>query len=78
MTIAPNELKPGTAKSDERVVRIKKFLAGEIRAGSVLDVEYFGKTRGTFLEEALMSLLRLLAHADPNASEFWSFTQIGR
>jgi membrane carboxypeptidase/penicillin-binding protein len=69
MTIAPNELKPGTAKSDERLVRIKKFLAGEIRACSVLDVEYLGKTRGTFLEEALMSMLRLVTHADPNARE---------
>jgi membrane carboxypeptidase/penicillin-binding protein len=70
ITISPNDLKPGTPRSTERVERIKKYLSGEVRPGSVLDVEYIGKMRGTFLEETLMSLLRVLTHADPTAKDF--------
>lgn len=66
MTISPNTLKPGTPKSIDRVERIKKFLAGELSPGSVLDSEYTGKGSGTFLEEALVSFLRLVTHADPS------------
>lgn len=67
MTIFPNTLKPGTAASAERVERIKRYLSNEVEPGSVLDVEYVGKTSGTFLEEALMSFLRLVTDADPGS-----------
>lgn len=68
MTISPNELKPGTPGNAERVERIKNFLSGKVRPGSVLDVEYTGEKRGSFLEEAFMSFLRMVTHADPTAS----------
>jgi membrane carboxypeptidase/penicillin-binding protein len=66
MTISPETLKPGTANSATRVARIKRYLAGERVPASVLDFEYVGKPRGTVAEEALMSFLRLVTHADPS------------
>jgi membrane carboxypeptidase/penicillin-binding protein len=66
MTISPETLKPGTANSATRVARIKRYLAGELVPASVLDFEYVGKPRGTVAEEALMSFLRLVTHADPS------------
>ncbi len=66
MTISPNTLKPGTARSEARVARIKKFLAGEIAPASVLDFEYVGRQRGSVPEEILMAFLRLITHADPS------------
>jgi membrane peptidoglycan carboxypeptidase len=68
MTISPDTLKPGTRGSVERVARIKRFLSGEVKPASVLDFEYVGKQGGTVAEEMLMSFLRLITHADPNAS----------
>jgi membrane peptidoglycan carboxypeptidase len=65
MTISPNTLKPGTAQSKLRVDRIKRYLSGEVKPASVLDVEYTGKTSGSFLDEAFMSLLRVLTDANP-------------
>jgi len=65
MTISPETLKPGTANSTARVARIKRYLAGEVVPASVLDVEYVGKLRGTPAEEALMTFLRSVTHADP-------------
>lgn len=65
MTISPNTLKPGTARSEARVFRIKKFLAGEITPASVLDFDYVGRQRGSMQEEILMAILRLITHADP-------------
>jgi monofunctional glycosyltransferase len=70
MTISPNTLKPGTEGSATRVALIKKYLAGETVPASVLDIEYVGKRRGTLLEEALMSFLRLVTHADPAVGGF--------
>ena len=67
MTISPNTLKPGTAASALRVKRIRQYLSGEIAPASVLDVEYSGKISGTFLEEALMALLRVITDASPSA-----------
>jgi hypothetical protein len=66
MTISPETLKPGTANSATRVARIKRYLAGEVVPASVLDFEHVGKPRGTLAEEALMSFLRLVTHADPS------------
>lgn len=60
MTIAPNALKPGTQASDERVARIKRYLAGEIRPASVMDFNYTGRQSGSFGQEAYMSVLRWL------------------
>jgi membrane peptidoglycan carboxypeptidase len=65
MTISPDSLVPGTSGSAERVARIKKFLAGEVKPLSVIDFEYVGKQSGTMAEEALMSFLRLITHAKP-------------
>jgi hypothetical protein len=39
-----------------------------VKPASVLDFEYVGKQGGTVAEEMLMSFLRLITHADPNAS----------
>lgn len=69
MTISPETLKPGTANSTMRVARIKRYLSGEVVPASVLDFEYIGKQHGTFAEEAFMSFLRLIAHANPAAAE---------
>lgn len=66
MTISPETLKPGTANSASRVARIKRYLAGDVVPASVLDFEYVGKPHGTFAEEMLMAVLRLVAHADPS------------
>ena len=60
MFIRPDALKPGTEKNLRRVKSIEAFLAGKIVPASVLDVEYEGKQRGTFAEEALIALLRLI------------------
>ncbi len=65
MTISPGNLKPGTPASAARVDAIRRYLSGEIAPKSVLDVEYSGKTSGTSLEEAFMSVLRLMTNADP-------------
>ena len=65
MTIAPNRMKPGTPAGVERLRRIKRYLAEEIRPQSVLDVAYTGKPHGTFLEETLMIFLRYLTDASP-------------
>jgi membrane carboxypeptidase/penicillin-binding protein len=67
MTISPNTLQPGTQNSQKRVTRIKAFLERKVQPASVLDVEYAGKTTGTFSEEVLMSVLRLITHAKPSA-----------
>lgn len=66
MTISPETLKPGTARSATRVARIKRFLDGAVVPASVLDIDYVGTTRGTVAEEALMAFLRLITHADPS------------
>lgn len=65
MTISPETLKPGTTDSATRVMRIKRYLAGDVVPASVLDFEYVGKLRGSVAEEALMAFLRLVTHADP-------------
>lgn len=65
MTIAPQNLRPGSPESATRVARIKRYLAGEASPASVLDFEYVGKARGSLAEEGLMALLRMLTHADP-------------
>ncbi len=62
MTIAPNDLKPGTPASRSRVARIKKYLAGEIMPRSVVDVDYTGRT-ATLAETAMMFLLRLICRS---------------
>lgn len=67
MTIAPNRLKPGGEASEARMVRVKRYLAGDVAPASVLDFDYTGRTQGSFGEEALMALLRLLVDAEPRA-----------
>jgi membrane carboxypeptidase/penicillin-binding protein PbpC len=65
MTISPETHKPGTSFSAIRVARIKTFLSGKVKPVSILDFEYVGKQSGTWAEEALMSFLRLITHANP-------------
>jgi membrane peptidoglycan carboxypeptidase len=65
MLISPNNLKPGSPASNERVQRIVAYLNGEIRPTSLLDVEYKGKQSGSVAEEALMMFLRLITDAKP-------------
>ena len=65
MHIGPNALKPGTIANAERVQRIKRYLSGEYQPAGLLDVEYRSVERGTFAEEALMALLRLITNARP-------------
>jgi membrane carboxypeptidase/penicillin-binding protein len=65
MFIGPDSLKPGTPAGRARVERIRKLLAGELRPASVMDFDYMGKRRGTFSEEALMALLRVITDARP-------------
>lgn len=69
MTISPDTLSPGTSGSIKRVARIKNFLAGKMKPASVLDFEYVGKTGGSVAEEALMSFLRLITHANPAVAD---------
>ena len=66
MTISPNDLKPGTLRATTRVARIKRVLAGEVAPASLLDVQYVGLQRGSMAEEALLSFLRLVTHANPS------------
>ncbi|MEZ5535985.1 MAG: transglycosylase domain-containing protein [Thiolinea sp.] len=65
MLISPNNLKPGTPASDERVQRISAYLNGEIHPASLLDVEYTGKQQGSVAEETLIMFLRLITGAEP-------------
>ncbi len=65
MLISPNTLRPGTAAHAERMQRLHAYLAGDIQAASLLDVEYNGKQHGTPAEEALMAFLRLVTEANP-------------
>lgn len=65
MLIGPNKYKPGTAAHTERVKRIQALLNGDYQAKSVLDTQYNGTLKGSFSEEALMTLLRLLTTNPP-------------
>ena len=58
MLIAPDRLRPGSTAHSARMQRVESYLAGHSRPASVLDVDYSGKARGSFFEEALMVLLR--------------------
>lgn len=65
MLPAPNRFIPGSPAFAERMKRIEAYLSGAYHPMCVLDVEYDGKTRGTFGEEALMMTLRLITDAKP-------------
>lgn len=65
MVIGPDTYVPGSAQLAARMERIEAYVAGRYRPLSVLDTEYDGTTRGTFMEEALMVVLRLLTTASP-------------
>jgi hypothetical protein len=49
-----------------RVKRIKAYLSNSYQPKSVLDFEYNETLNGTYSEEALMALLRLITDADPH------------
>lgn len=66
MHIGPNSFKPSMKANAERVVRIKEFLSGQRKPESLLDVEYNGKTSGSFLEEMLITLLRIVTNSKPD------------
>jgi len=66
MLIGPNAYKPHTPANKERVKRIHRYLSGEYRPTSLLDVDYNGKRHGTLAEEALIALLRIITDAKPN------------
>lgn len=66
MLIAPNKLKPDTPANNVRVKRIKAYLSNSYQPKSVLDFEYNETLSGTYSEEALMALLRLITDADPH------------
>jgi len=65
MLIAPNRYTPGSPAHAERMQRVEAVLSGTYRPLSILDAEYNGTVSGTFAEEALMALLRIITEAKP-------------